>query len=85
MNATIKMSSLYALQLLVPILANDENRGKWPNVVSQDVMHHIGDFKGDVLSFSGKVKGKILLPLPPQTDSVVRASELQERYELHLS
>ena len=63
--------------LLVPIIANQKNRSQWPKVVSQDLMQHMGGLKGDVLVFTGQVKGKTLLPLPPQADNMVKAAEAQ--------
>ena len=42
-------------------------------------MRHVGGFKGEVFLFSGQVKGKTLLPLPPQADLMVRAVECEER------
>ena len=66
------------LQVLIPLLSNHDNRSKWPQVVSQDVMHHVGVLKGDVYVLSGQVKGKTLLPLPAQTESVIQAAVNQE-------
>ena len=68
-----------SLQLLVPVLANPNNQMSWPAVVSKDLMRHVGSFKGEVFLFSGQVKGKTLLPLPPQADLMVRAVESEER------
>ena len=42
-------------------------------------MRHVGSFKGEVFLFSGQVKGKTLLPLPPQADMMVKAVECEER------
>lgn len=66
-------------QLLMPVIANNTNHQKWPGVVSRDVMSHVGGLKGEVFTFSGQVKGKTLLPLPPQADAIVKASEQQAR------
>lgn len=49
-------------------------------MVSKDLMRHIGGFKGEVFLFCGQVKGKTLLPLPPQADLMVKAVECEERY-----
>ncbi len=65
----------------MPIIANAGNQTKWPGVVSRDVISHVGGLKGDVFQFSGQVKGKTLLPLPPQADSMALAIEYQERYD----
>ena len=66
-------------QLVFPIMANQGNRGRWPEVVSRDVIKNIGGLSGDVYMFSGQVKGQTLLPLPPETESVVRAAEREAR------
>ena len=66
--------------MLVPVIANPSNQASWPAVVSKDLMRHVGGFKGEVFLFSGQVKGKTLLPLPPQADLMVRAVECEERY-----
>ena len=65
-------------QVLIPLLSNDDNHSKWPQVVSQDVMRHVGRLKGDVYVLSGQVKGKTLLPLPSKAESVVQAAIEQE-------
>ena len=64
---------------MVPVIANDTNHSRWPSVVSQDVVRHIGTLKGEVYTFSGQVKGKTLLPLPRQADLVDRAIESEFR------
>ncbi len=61
------------------MITNSENHGTWPTVVSRDVMSHVGVFKGDVYLLSGQVKGKTLLPLPPQADSIAQASDSRDR------
>ena len=65
---------------MVPVVANDTNHTKWPSVVSQDLMRHMGTLKGEVFTFCGQVKGKTLLPLPRQADLVAEAIESQMRY-----
>ena len=47
--------------------------------MSKDVIKNIGGLSGDVYMFSGQVKGQTLLPLPPETESVVRAADQEER------
>ena len=63
----------------MPVIANPVNQKSWPAVVSKDLMRHVGSFKGEVFLFSGQVKGKTLLPLPPQADMMVKAVECEER------
>lgn len=65
------------IQVLVPLLSSPSNHVKWPQVVAHDVKRHVGDLKSDVFVLSGLVKGKTLLPLPPQVDAVLEAAELQ--------
>lgn len=67
-------------KLVVPVIANDTNHSQWPNVVSQDILSHIGILKGEVFTFSGQVKGKTLLPLPHQADLIAKAIESENRY-----
>lgn len=62
------------------MITNSTNQGHWPQVVSDDVVKNMGGFKGDVYKFSGQVKGRTLLPLPSQADSVVRAADRHDRY-----
>lgn len=66
-------------QLIVPVIANDTNHLAWPGVVSRDIMQHIGGLKGEVFTFSGEVKGKTLLPLPPQADLMAKAADSQSQ------
>ena len=73
------MCLYFSSQLLVPVIANQGNQKKWPDVVSSDLLSHVGGLKGDVFKFSGQVKGRTLLPLPPQTNSVVEAVDKVER------
>ena len=44
------------------------NHAQWPLVVSGDVIKHSGGLKEDVCVLGGQVKGKTLLPIPPQAD-----------------
>ena len=79
--ALLNVTSTFSLpQLIVPVIANNTNHLAWPGVVSRDVMQHIGGLKGEVFTFSGEVKGKTLLPLPPQADLVAKAADCQARY-----
>ena len=66
------------------MITNSTNQGHWPQVVSDDVVKNMGGFKGDVYKFSGQVKGRTLLPLPSQADSVVRAADRHDRYSCML-
>ena len=60
--------------MLLPLLSNCDNLTKWPQVVSGGVLQHVCRLKGDVYVLSGQVKGRTLLPLPQQAESVVQAA-----------
>ena len=60
---------------MVPLLSNPENHTKWPNVVSDDILRHVGGLKGDVYVLSGQVKGRTLLPIPSQAEAIVNATD----------
>ena len=64
--------------MVIPLLSNESNHHRWPQVVSQDVVKHTGGLKGDVLAVGGRVKGKTLLPLPPQAESVAEAADREQ-------
>lgn len=57
------------------MISNPANNGKWPQVVTEDVVRHVGRFKGEVFVLSGQVKGRTLLPLPSKAESIVEAVE----------
>ena len=71
----IIMTSYVSLQVFVPLISNGLNHHLWPQVVSQDIMKHTGGLKGDVFTVSGRVKGRTLLPLPPQAEEAGEAAE----------
>ena len=48
--------------------------------MAYDIKRRVGSLKGDVYVVSGLVKGKTLLPLPPQADAAVEAAELHLQY-----
>ena len=60
---------------MVPLITNECNHWQWPAVVSQDVVQHTGGLKGDVFMLSGQVKGRTLLPLPPQADRITQTTD----------
>jgi dynein heavy chain len=65
--------------VLLPLLGNSSNHGDWPSVVCQDVMRHVQELKNSVFVVAGQVKGKTLLPLPPQTGNVTEAADREQR------
>ncbi|NXF34813.1 DYH9 protein, partial [Nyctibius bracteatus] len=56
--------------VIVPILTNQKNHQGWPQVVSQDIMHHVHRLKSTVSVVVGQVKGKTLLPLPAGSEGI---------------
>ena len=46
--------------------------------MTEDVVRHMGRFKGDVFVLSGQVKGRTLLPLPAQAELFIEAAECHE-------
>ena len=42
-------------------------------------MRHVQELKNSVYVVAGQVKGKTLLPLPPQTGHVTEAAEREQR------
>uniref|UniRef100_A0A8B9DZR5 Dynein axonemal heavy chain 9 n=1 Tax=Anser cygnoides TaxID=8845 RepID=A0A8B9DZR5_ANSCY len=50
--------------VIVPILTNRKNHQGWPQVVSQDIIHHVHSLKSAVSVVVGQVKGRTVLPLP---------------------
>lgn len=56
--------SLVCLQVLVPLLSNNQNHNGWPAVVSKDLLRHVHDLKSSVYVLTGQVKGRTLLPMP---------------------
>uniref|UniRef100_A0A8C3PRY4 Dynein axonemal heavy chain 9 n=1 Tax=Calidris pygmaea TaxID=425635 RepID=A0A8C3PRY4_9CHAR len=57
-------------EVIVPILTNQKNHQGWPQVVSQDIIHHVHNLKSTVFMVVGQVKGKTLLPLPAGLESI---------------
>lgn len=68
----------FVSQVMVPLITNESNHWRWPAVVSQDVVQHTGSLKGDVFVLSGQVKGRTLLPLPPQAERAAQATDRPE-------
>ncbi|CAL1580717.1 unnamed protein product [Knipowitschia caucasica] len=51
-------------EVVVPLIANNQNHAAWPHVVSQDIRRHLHSLQSSVFVVSGYVQGKTLLPLP---------------------
>lgn len=75
MHSLLHFITFKSSQVMLPLITNDQNHFQWPGVVSQDVVKHTGGLKGDVLVLSGQVKGRTLLPLPPQAETATEAVE----------
>ena len=60
------------------LIDNKKNHHPWPAVVSSDVMRHTVDLKANVLMFTGQVKGKTILPMPAQADSIEEAANREQ-------
>ncbi|KAG8128895.1 hypothetical protein E2320_015668, partial [Naja naja] len=50
--------------VMMPLLVNQRNHNSWPNVVSQDIIHHVCSLKRSVFVMVGQIRGKTLLSLP---------------------
>eukprot|EP00163_Fabomonas_tropica_P031151 TRINITY_DN730_c1_g2_i2.p1 TRINITY_DN730_c1_g2~~TRINITY_DN730_c1_g2_i2.p1 ORF type:complete len:4514 (+),score=1634.66 TRINITY_DN730_c1_g2_i2:234-13775(+) len=63
------LEHMYALleEVFLPLLRNQKNHSRWPQVVVQDVMRHFNKFVGDLFVTLGRTKGETRLPLPPTT------------------
>ncbi|MEQ2304474.1 hypothetical protein AMECASPLE_027335, partial [Ameca splendens] len=69
-SAPLDQFSALVGEVVAPLLSNKKNHIKWPQVVSQDIRHHIHCLKTSVLVVSGQVQGKTLLPLPAGSEKV---------------
>lgn len=54
----------------MPILTNRKNHQGWPQVVSQDIIHHVHSLKNAVSMVVGQVKGRTVLPLPAGLEGI---------------
>ncbi len=73
-NPTMTHFPPLALQIILPLVCNDTNHRRWPQVVAGDVVKHCGGFRGDVCMLAGQVKGNTVLPLPPQAEYAAEVS-----------
>ena len=46
------------MQVLVPLLANEQNHVGWPSVVTADVLKHVNDLKDSVHVLAGQVSSR---------------------------
>ncbi|XP_068610643.1 dynein axonemal heavy chain 9 [Brachionichthys hirsutus] len=81
--APLDQFSAVVEEVVAPLLANGGNHTEWPEVVSQDVRHHVHSLKTSVFVASGLVQGKTLLPLPAGSERVDQAAlEVDKRGEV---
>lgn len=62
--------TVYPLQVVIPVLANEKNHLDWPHMVCQDVRRHAHSLQCDLLVILEQVKGRTLLPLPVGSEKV---------------
>lgn len=64
--------------MFVPLLSNEENHDKWPEMVAQDVQKHVHNLKSTVYQVKGQVNGQTILAMPVGVEKIVKvATELQ--------
>uniref|UniRef100_A0A8C3KG70 Dynein axonemal heavy chain 9 n=1 Tax=Calidris pygmaea TaxID=425635 RepID=A0A8C3KG70_9CHAR len=73
----------FAALVIVPILTNQKNHQGWPQVVSQDIIHHVHNLKSTVFMVVGQVKGKTLLPLPAGLEMCFYSLQLIDKSLVH--
>uniref|UniRef100_A0A3Q2SZQ2 Dynein axonemal heavy chain 9 n=1 Tax=Fundulus heteroclitus TaxID=8078 RepID=A0A3Q2SZQ2_FUNHE len=64
----------FSALVVAPLLSNMINHIKWPQVVSQDIRHHIHSLTTSLLVVSGQVRGKTLLALPAGVEKVEQSA-----------
>lgn len=52
------------VQVLVCVLSTGLNHEDWPQVVSDDIHHHLERLRSRVVTLRGRAEGRTLLPLP---------------------
>ncbi|XP_068161051.1 dynein axonemal heavy chain 9 [Antennarius striatus] len=72
--APLDQFSAVVEEVVAPLLANGRNQSEWPEVVSQDVRHHLHSLKTNMFVVSGLVQGRTLLPLPAGSERVEQAA-----------
>ncbi|XP_057356823.1 dynein axonemal heavy chain 9 isoform X5 [Manis pentadactyla] len=63
------LSALFS-EVVIPVLANEQNHLDWPHVLCQDVQRHAHSLQCDLLVILEQVKGKTLLPLPAGSEKI---------------
>uniref|UniRef100_A0A8B9TAI3 Dynein heavy chain 9, axonemal n=1 Tax=Anas platyrhynchos TaxID=8839 RepID=A0A8B9TAI3_ANAPL len=67
-------------EVIVPILTNRKNHQGWPQVVSQDIIHHVHSLKNAVSMVVGQVKGRTVLPLPAGLEGIENVDLEHEKF-----
>uniref|UniRef100_A0A8B9CLP9 Dynein axonemal heavy chain 9 n=1 Tax=Anser brachyrhynchus TaxID=132585 RepID=A0A8B9CLP9_9AVES len=67
-------------EVIVPILTNRKNHQGWPQVVSQDIIHHVHSLKSAVSVVVGQVKGRTVLPLPAGSEGIENIDLEHEKF-----
>ncbi|KAM8836943.1 LOW QUALITY PROTEIN: dynein axonemal heavy chain 9 [Spinachia spinachia] len=68
-HAPLDQFSALVEEVVAPLLSNTRNHLEWPQVVSQDVRHHVRSLQTNVFVVSGQVQGKTVLPPPVGPES----------------
>ncbi|XP_033840356.1 dynein heavy chain 9, axonemal isoform X2 [Periophthalmus magnuspinnatus] len=61
-------------EVVVPLLSNSRNHTAWPQVVSQDIRHHLHTLQSNVFVVCGCVQGRTLLPFPGEAKKLEHAA-----------
>lgn len=63
-------------EVLVPLLSNSQNHGRWPVVIAKDVQKHVHSLKSTVYQVKGQVNGQTVLPMPVGVEKVHEAERV---------
>jgi hypothetical protein len=63
-------------EFLMPMLENEQNTDKWPNVVCNDIAAHAESVQAQASVVSGQMTGKTHLPLPHGAQSMSQNDDL---------
>ncbi|XP_077065347.1 dynein axonemal heavy chain 11 [Siphateles boraxobius] len=70
-------------KVCLPLLSNKKNHQMWPNIISQDMSHHIENLQSKVTVVRGQYCGKTVLPIPAVREWIDQCQE--ETITLHNS
>ncbi|XP_037666336.1 dynein heavy chain 17, axonemal [Choloepus didactylus] len=66
-------------EVLYSLFNQTENMSGWPRVVSEDIVRQVHKLKNEMYVMGGKIKGKMLLPIPEHLGSLDGTLESMER------